>query len=346
MQHKIIGGEIEFDFNAEIRPRLNRLNDYGSYFASGRSALFSILQALGKRNIKRILLPDYLCSSIVTTVAASQLQYDFYKLEDSLLPDIQDIKHRIDESTAMLFINYFGMQNLSASVSAVRELAAEAPVLIDDVQALFCFIKSETTDADYTFTSLRKWLGVPDGGLARSKTNDIDTPDTTNCFWIKKLNGISLKSMRDSLRDMDEIYLHLLEEGENMIDDSLTQGGSEVTSMVFERTDLDAIATKRRQNASHILSGLKDLGIAPIITHDAKSVPFFIPIVLENRDLVRKLLFSQNIFCPVHWPLDGLILERGTFMAAHELSIIIDQRYSTDDMDRILSVLEKSVRLQ
>lgn len=332
---------MEFDFCVETLPKVNQLNKYGTYHASGRAALYSIFQSLKDRNIKRILLPDYLCSTIVTTVVSSRLEYDFYSLNESLLPDIVSIENKVDNNTAVLIINYFGMQDLSSSVSAIKKLSEEIPVIVDNVQALYSYLTPELADIDYSFTSLRKWFPVPDGGLVQSKNNEITTPDNVNSFWIKKLNGLALKSMREDLKGMDEVYLHLLEEGENMIDQSLAARGSEVTEMVFERTNLEDVASKRRSNASLILSGLKDIGLEPIIATRHDSVPFFIPIVLENRDIARKKLFGQNIFCPIHWPLDGLKLERGAYMAAHELSIIIDQRYDIDDMKRILSVLEQ-----
>lgn len=343
MPDKIIGGEMEFDLCVETLPKIHRLSKYGSYHASGRAALYSILQSLKNREIKRILLPDYLCSTIVTTVASARLKYGFYRLKDSLLPDIKDIGLKTDESTAVLVINYFGMQDLSTSLSSLKELSYTVPIIVDDVQALFSFFTPDSKNFDYSFTSLRKWLPAPDGGLARSKYNDITTSDSVNGFWIKKLNGLALKSLRDNLKGMDALYLQLLEEGESMIDQSLSARGSEVTSMVFERTDFEAVALKRRQNASFIISGLKELGIEPLIAPQQDSVPFFVPVVLENRDAIRKKLFSQNIFCPVHWPLDGLNLERGAYMAVHELSVIIDQRYGIDDMRRILSVLEQIV---
>lgn len=341
MPDKIIGGEMEFDYNIETLPPVNQLNKYGSYHASGRAALYSILQSLKNRDIRKVLLPDYLCSTIVTTVSTAQLKYAFYRLNESLLPDIEDVKTKVDENTAILIINYFGMQNLSDSLSAIKRLSCNIPIIVDDVQALKSYLNSESTDIDYSFTSLRKWLPVPDGGLVRSKRNDTETPDGVNSFWIKKLNGLVLKSLRENLKGMDEVYLHLLEEGENKIDQSLSARGSEVTNLVFDRTDFDIVFSKRKYNASFILSGLKDIGIKPVISPRHDSVPFFIPIILENRDTIRKELFKHNIFCPVHWPLNGLRLERGAFMAEHELSIIIDQRYSKDDMRRIISVLEQ-----
>lgn len=343
MQQKIIGGEMEFDLMAVKRPAVNCQAMPGTYHASGRAALFAILGALSKRNVNRILLPDYLCSSIVTTVAAAGLKYDFYALNDSLLPDLVDIEAKADHGTAVMVINYFGLQNLTETVSAIRRLHVSPAVIEDDVQALFDFVSPRSVEADCSFTSLRKWLPVPDGGLARSKNNDIAQPENENGFWNIKLSGLALKGLRDSLGNIDSVYLRLLEQGEELIDASLSARGSEMTATVFERTDLPEIASARRRNAAVILSGLADMGIEPVIEPRPDSIPFFIPVVLDNRDTVRRNLFSHNIFCPIHWPLDGLKIERGAYMAAHELSIIVDHRYDVDDMKRILDVLSQSI---
>ena len=70
----------------------------------------------------------------------------------------------------------------------------------------------------------------------------------------------------------------------------------------------------------------------------------FVPIWLEDRNKVRKQMFQQQIFCPVHWPLEGMNVQKGAEMAEHEMSIIIDQRYTNKDMDFILNTLEKALK--
>ena len=34
-----------------------------------------------------------------------------------------------------------------------------------------------------------------------------------------------------------------------------------------------------------------------------KDCPLFVPILVEHRDEIRRLLASEGIYCPVHWPL-------------------------------------------
>ena len=85
---------------------------------------------------------------------------------------------------------------------------------------------------------------------------------------------------------------------------------------------------------------MSELGIKPLISVPEDAVPFFVPIYLENRNEVRKRMFQQEVFCPVHWPLDGMKVKCGAKMAAHELSLIVDQRYGQKDMDEIINCLK------
>ena len=88
-----------------------------------------------------------------------------------------------------------------------------------------------------------------------------------------------------------------------------------------------------------MIEGLKARGIKPMIDAASDCVPLFVPIWLEDRDLVRKRMFQHEVFTPVHWPLEGMSLKTGAEMAQHELSLIVDQRYSKEDIDLTLSLL-------
>ena len=52
---------------------------------------------------------------------------------------------------------------------------------------------------------------------------------------------------------------------------------------------------------------------------------------------------KNNIFCPIHWKQTNEIYktlsEYGKSLSDNILSIPVDQRYSTDDIDRIIDVL-------
>ena len=69
-------------------------------------------------------------------------------------------------------------------------------------------------------------------------------------------------------------------------------------------------------------------------------VPLFVPIK-DIRDEVRKILRQHNIFCPVHWPLreDMKTLPVCSEMTRKELSLVIDQRYTEEDMMSIVEII-------
>ena len=112
------------------------------------------------------------------------------------------------------------------------------------------------------------------------------------------------------------------------------------SEMLFAGTDLQQVKQKRQENAVYLLKGLKSIGIEPLIEVPKDKVPLFVPIYLENRNEVRKRMFQSEIFCPVHWPLEGLPLKKGAEMAQHELSLIVDQRYVKTNIDEIMKCLK------
>ncbi len=339
---KIIGGEFDIDINQLVydKGKGTSLEETAKY-SSGRSALYHILKDVERRfSVQSILLPDYLCSSIVKAVETANFNYGFYQLNNLFELSEEDFKVRYNEHTAVLIINYFGLQDLTPQIAFVRSINPDAIIIVDEVQAYYEFTKP-LGDEQYAFTSLRKTFAVPDGGLVKS-IYDLEEPTKQNTFYQYKLGGSLLKSFRKPEYYDDDLYLSLFEKGEDMIDAQIGTGMSGVSKTIKEKVDENRISLMRKRNAGIMLSGLQEIGIEPLLPVYEENVPLFIPIYLKDRNKVRRRLFENNIFCPVHWPLDGLPLEKGREMAEHELSIIIDQRYTKSDMLRILDVIEKT----
>jgi hypothetical protein len=61
-------------------------------------------------------------------------------------------------------------------------------------------------------------------------------------------------------------------------------------------------------------------------------------IQIDNRDSIRKYLALKGIFAPIHW-LDS----QDETLRKSLLSLPIDQRYSDDDMQRILHELKDAI---
>lgn len=339
---EIIGGEFDVDLQSLKYSYSGNVCLDGLYkYSSGRSALYHILLDAKKRNnISKILLPDYLCSSIVIAAEKADEEVVFYPLNDKLELDEKHFAKLYEEKCAVLLINYFGLQNLQNQVAYVRSLNKDAIIIEDDVQGFYEFQK-ELIGVDYKFTSLRKTFACPDGGLVKTE-NLLPEVNTVNKFHQYKLAGSILKSLRKPEYYDDAVYLSMFEKGESMIDDEIAEGMSDMAVDIITKTDIDRLAYIRRRNAKFICDGLESLGLNTILPVTEDKIPLFVPIYLEDRNKVRKYMFQHNCFCPVHWPIEGMNVKKGAEMAEHELSIIVDQRYTNADMEYILDLIAKS----
>ena len=166
--------------------------------------------------------------------------------------------------------------------------------------------------------------------------------DKPNTFGQYKAAAALLKSMRDGNFN-DKIYLEMFEKGESLIDEEIECGMSCISEKLYYFINDEHVKVRRLNNARYLLDELEKIGVKSIIPLHEGHVPLFIPIILKNRDLVRQAMFQQGIFCPVHWPLEGMTVKRGEIMSQTELSLIIDQRYGRNDMDNIIAVLKENL---
>ncbi len=242
-----------------------------------------------------------------------------------------------------MVVDYFGITQCEEDVKRLKRKNEDNIVILDNVQAPFRMNKE--SEADYVFTSLRKAFPVPDGGLVRCREVRLQETEELNKFSQYKIAASYLKHLGSDCYYDDEIYLELFRRGEDMIDADYDRGASLYTQRAIYTLEVERMATLRRRNAHYLVKGLQRIGIDPIVEIPDEAVPLFVPVVLNRRDQVRKALFANQIFCPVHWPVSGHKeeLERGRFMEVHELSLIVDHRYTTSDMDRMLTVIADNI---
>lgn len=88
---------------------------------------------------------------------------------------------------------------------------------------------------------------------------------------------------------------------------------------------------------------LKERLIFP--SFSTEDCPMFVPVLVpdEKRDALRGYLIQHDIYCPVHWPVSEYhkLEERELNIYQNELSIICDQRYTEEDIYRIVDTINK-----
>ncbi|MBU1370220.1 MAG: hypothetical protein KJ754_06055 [Bacteroidetes bacterium] len=336
-----MGGEFEIDYCAVkgLKGKLPNEFNRGKYYSSGRAALYHILEFSKQLGKNKILLPDFLCESIVEIVNLSEVPFEFYSVKDDFSLDLDSIKKNYSHGCQVLIINYFGGVDVQTEINKVKNIDPGASIILDNVQAFFCMF--EEYDVDFMFTSFRKQLPVPDGAWVISKHLGLYDCKQENSFAQFKLAGGILKNFQKYTSVSDLLYIDLFNKGEVMISQNINAKISDITINILSKLDFSSIKNKRVENADFLMEGLVKLGVNLLMNFNKGQVPLFVPIILKNRDAIRKELMENKIYCPIHWPRCKETGSLNQKLYNDELSLVIDQRYSKNEMGKLLSILTK-----
>lgn len=334
---KIIGGEYKIP--ADVL-QMDSIRSNEPVYSLGRTCFYAILELI-RTNVRGggVLLPDYLCSSVAEVPTRLGTPFKHYPVNNNFLPDMDSLRKLLsnnDEKLAVLLIAYFGLVDLNDTITEIRREFPNTTIIVDDVQNFYGF--GQHTDYDYCFTSYRKWFAVPDGAdvLKKNGPMKLSVFQEQPAYAQYKAAGNLLKNHGNIIDE--KVALELLGKGEAMMDTEYLYRCSGVSHELFKRIDFDMIQTRRRSNAEILHEGLEKLHIRHL--YDVAKTPLFVPIIVPNRDRLRKRLFSEMIFAPVHWPVESKKLQGTNELYGTELSLICDQRYDGADMERILHVIK------
>ena len=98
---------------------------------------------------------------------------------------------------------------------------------------------------------------------------------------------------------------------------------------------------KRIANFAHLHKSLKATNLLKIDSLSSFECPMVYPYLIDDSDIKGRLL-KNNIFIATYWP--NVLKWRNTndlefFLANNILPLPIDQRYDTDDMERMLKII-------
>ncbi|MEH6456402.1 MAG: hypothetical protein V7749_08780 [Cocleimonas sp.] len=315
---------------------LAKWNGYQNITNSGRSSLRLIIESAQLQN-KRVLLPDFLCEVIIDVLREYQVSYDFYKVNKSLQFELPS---NIGQYSCLYLIKYFGEVSKSF-VNAVSKF--NKCIIVDDVFSPY----PHTLDSPqswYSFNSLRKISALADFSMLYSNrplsaVNIVHLPGFSEVKYQAKQCKYEYLSTGQG---EENTYLSLFTQGESCLVDNKgiyfpsTRSISE--SISFYRK-LDKEQVLRRKNYEIVSNELADF-ILPI----SSEYYSFAPVLLANRDEVKKGLTLHNVYLAIHWPE---IYDVGNQLSDFILSIPLDSRYSEDDMykvcDLILSLINRQL---
>lgn len=318
---KPIGGYFEWEFPERTYPFPH---EDGHLVNNARSALQLILQSLG--NVNKVYLPYYTCDSVTVALEAIGIPYEQYHIDKNLhLSESVYPK----EGEYIIYTNYFGIMD-----AYCRKLAATYgnSLIIDNAQALYA-LHIEGTHSAY---SCRKYVGVPDGGIAIS--NHIKTIENLSVSQAKDRCGALLARAEGDIAGGHALFK---ENDRRFREDGIARM-SQITEKILHSIDHSKIVEHRRENFAYLHTALAEYNRLPIPESGTFACPLVYPFYADTPEL-RKRLIENKIFVAQYWPnvLDWCGEDSTEYnLTTHVMALPIDQRYGVEEMKRIIEVIK------
>jgi len=343
-----VGGEFYYDTRwFGDKPTISTENM--TFLNGGKACLFVISDFLLDRGVKKILLPSYLCPTIVTTLERGGLTCDYYQINLDFSIDLDDLAQKVIDYQAVYFINYFGFLHPLAVRNFLASLRQKGVIVVEDnAQAGF----NNHNTGDFILNSLRK-LAAYDGGY-------LITPYDVMPY-VNKYQGRSNRRL-PVIREYRERLAAYLYQGtgnhdeleqmyklaEYYYESDLVVEGDLQERRQIEQLDWKGITQVRRENYLYMLSlisGISELSpVFPFLQED--NMPFGLPVYVSDvpRDWLFDELGNAGIGLTIHW--DELLGDSringnrvAVNMASKILTLVIDQRTSHKQMDYLVQNL-------
>jgi hypothetical protein len=309
------------------------------HLASARSAFTLLTRALRPG---RVWVPSYLCPAVLDGFQAAGAKIEFFPIGWDLRCESAAWLRRVSRGDLVLRIHYFGFPN---SDPVFGEVTARGACLVDDAaQALLS--DGLGADADFVVFSPRKFAGVPDGGclIMRHPLPSLpaEFPSPPTAWWRESLSALTVRREFDA-GSHDRTWFPKFQSAEDRVPTE-PQAMSELSyRLLSQGINYATIASGRRENYKLLLELLGEEAMFSDLPQGV--VPLGFPVRACRRDAIRYALFREQIFPPVHWPLKECV--PAAFVASHGIALEImtlpcDQRYSSEDMRRIVRIWRKA----
>ena len=327
--------------NSLERPDINT-----QFVLSGRTALELVARDLiTERKISSIYLPAYCCDSMLFPFQRAGLELRFY----DVVPSDNGIQRLLPENhgcDAVLLLDYFGFSQKETAALAMREHDRGTAVILDRVQSLYS--KSDAVQyANYSVTSWRKWFfSCAAAAKKHSGIWSVKPSKPTNAQYVSLRYEAAKQKAAYLERDVGnkQAFLDGFAQAEELLDSDFSDYAADPDSVDALRSlDVPFLKQHRRENAFAIYEALNELdnpSIRPLFPQmGADDTPLFVPVLVDPaiRADLRRFLIQNQVYCPIHWP--DAQTGGGAVLYASELSLLCDQRYTTEDVKKEMNLI-------
>ncbi len=294
-------------------------SEYCVFTNSGRTALACILDNMPRP--RRVFIPRYICHTLEEPLTG--FNTETYGCRADLSPILPDDAQKED---IIILVDYFGL-----TARHVLHAAEQFPgqVIVDATTALF----RASGEQFPTFYSPRKFVGVPDGGVACAPFPLIRRPEET--------------------APSSATALHLLQRIESGILSAATSAQqaenalcgtrlamSPLTRRLLRSIDFHTVSQKRLSNYHTLHRALASLNRLNLPDHP-DSAPMYYPFVCGIPGM-RDDLIDAGVALSLFWEevIDTTPAHSTeNTLARTLLPLPIDQRYDENDMQKLLRLI-------
>lgn len=314
-----IGGYIELDtYNNKM------LHEKAIALNCGRNCLAYLIETKG---IRKIWLPYFLCDSVSNLCRKYDVKISYYHINyDCTVENLE-----LSQDEWLYCVNYYGQ----LSKEYIQDLVSKyVRVILDNSQAYF---EMPINGVDTIYTC-RKFFGVSDGAfLYTDKLLSRKLLTDESFFRIKYILG-------RFERTAQEFYRESVENNE-FFSEELIKEMSKLTRNLLHAVDYEVIKRKRTNNFAYLNDKLKDINQLKVRNVDGA---FMYPLMLDDAQEIKQKLLKEKIYIPTLWPnvLDDVPNDWWEYRLANNiLPLPVDQRYGQEEMDYVVSLINKSIKI-
>lgn len=315
------GGYLEFEHK-----------EYASYYSgilalnTGRNCLKYLIQA---KNIKHIYMPRFICEVVIEACEDESVQIDYYSIDMNFMP----INLEIDDKEAYLYVvNYYGILKDEALV----QLSEKYHIIVDNAQAFF---RKPISGIDTIYTC-RKFFGVSDGAY-------LSTDTFMNKELLTDQSYDRIEYLFGRIDTCASDFYKKFQKNEEELANKEIAYMSNTTKAILSLVDYKSVKKKRTENFQKLNKELKQYNEIKKLEYITGA--YMYPLLIKNGNNIRKYLQEHKIYISLLWPN---VIESESedsyeyYLAQNILPIPCDQRYDSDDMRYIATMIKKIVEVQ
>lgn len=303
-----------------------------SYVQTGRQALATIAAHYSKQGRDHLLVPGFLCESMLVGFDHQHWNVVFYKVTDHLTIDYNDVLRKVTDPdrTVVMTVAYFGNEPTDEHIRVVKQLQnVGARVIEDETHRV---LGSLEPLGDVAMASLRKVLPVADGAYIRGGLEVKPSIARRHPGWqaMQHKSDGDIARAQETYAEANEVLKTWLSPPAVISERSL----GTLLTLNYEK-----LRQRRRENARTLRRAIVNIGgVKPVVSAE---IPSHLAIRISNPKRIQKRLAERGIFCPIHWPQPRCL--RGNTWKDDLLSLPVDHRYEPDDMLHIANQLEEAM---